>query len=468
MDFPSQDRFWRCIEDSLGSADADVLRGALQTPPSVSVRRNPSKISEEELTGHFKGRCRTTQDAARTLTERVPWCAEGLYLAERPLFTLDPMLHCGAYYVQDASSMFTGELFRRAARGMGGRLRVLDLCAAPGGKSTHVAAILRSAGKGESLVVSNEVSAARVNALAENTARWGEPNVAVTNSDPACFGRLPRFFDIILVDAPCSGEGMFRKDAEAAAEWSEESVKLCAARQKRILGDVWPALREGGILIYSTCTYNKYENDGNVEWMVAELGAETEDVGPIPEGAFRTGSGGVQFLPGRIRGEGQFAAMLMKTGDARLNNRTVRGRVRRTEGKSAVKCGYVRGDLALSMRGDLLKAVPESIAEELAVLETAVKVVRSGVAVATVKGGSQIPEYDLAHLNPEFLVKEAFGCAEISEEEAVKYLKRDNLTFPDRPKGYILLTCDKLPLGFVNNLGNRSNNLMPVSRRIRL
>ena len=180
-------------------------------------------------------------------------------LGGRPSFTLDPLFHAGCYYVQDSSAMYVGHVFRKmlAMLEKGPVVRVLDLCAAPGGKTTDLAASLREACGDGFLLVSNEVMKERVRVLDDNVARWGDPNVAVTSADPAAFARLGGFFDIIVADVPCSGEGMFRKDPRAEAEWSPAVVTLCAARQKRILADVWPALREGGILVYSTCTYGR-------------------------------------------------------------------------------------------------------------------------------------------------------------------------------------------------------------------
>ena len=221
----------------------------------------------------------------------VPWSPYGRILSERPVFTLDPLFHAGCYYVQDSSAMFVGHLFRQllaAGRteppqnfaslipptSAGQPVRVLDLCAAPGGKTTDLAASLREAYGDGFVLVANEVMKARVGVLDDNVARWGDPNVVVTSVDPAAFARLEGYFDIIVADVPCSGEGMFRKDPRAREEWSPAVVELCAARQKRILADVWPALREGGWLLYSTCTYEAAENDENLAWAAAELGGE--------------------------------------------------------------------------------------------------------------------------------------------------------------------------------------------------
>ncbi|MBR4788426.1 MAG: RsmB/NOP family class I SAM-dependent RNA methyltransferase, partial [Bacteroidales bacterium] len=223
------------------------------TAPSTAIRLNP-----------FKG-------MAGPEGTPVPWSRYGRILSERPNFTLDPLFHAGCYYVQDSSAMYVGHVFGMHAEGES--LRVLDLCAAPGGKTTDLATILRErCGDGFTLVA-NEVIKSRASVLRDNVGIWGDPNVVVTSVDPAVIGReLKGWFDVIVADVPCSGEGMFRKDPRAEKEWSPAVVDLCAARQKRILADVWPALRQGGLLVYSTCTYEEKENDDNLEWAAAELG----------------------------------------------------------------------------------------------------------------------------------------------------------------------------------------------------
>ena len=249
----------------------------------------------------------------------VPWSPYGRILKDRPNFTLDPLFHAGCYYVQDSSAMFVGWLFRKLLPEAGrGSVRVLDLCAAPGGKTTDLAVSLRETFGDSFELVSNEVMAARASVLADNVGAWGDPNVLVTRADPAVIGSsLKGWFDIIVADVPCSGEGMFRKDPRAVQEWSPALVDMCAARQKRILADVWPALRQGGILIYSTCTYEDAENDGNLQWAAEELGGEIL----APEDVF--GGYGVKLTrhgnllrAGEVPGEGQWAGALRKMAPA--------------------------------------------------------------------------------------------------------------------------------------------------------
>ena len=275
------------LRGALGADRAAAVLSALGGEPEVSVRVNPFKMSLEGLRTHF----------GALSGDPVPWAPEeGFYLTGRPSFTLDPFFHAGAYYVQEASSMFVGLLFDRSLEELGRRsgLHVLDLCAAPGGKTTQLLSRL----DGSSLLVANEVVPSRATVLSDNVARWGCSNAAVTSSDPSAIGRLKHFFDVAVVDAPCSGEGMFRKDARAAAEWSPDTVRLCAARQRRIVSDMWPSLRPEGFLIYSTCTFNRSENEENVAWICESLGADLCEMR--------------HFYPGEDRGEGFFAARLRK------------------------------------------------------------------------------------------------------------------------------------------------------------
>ena len=257
----------------------------------------------------------------------VPWSPYGRILSERPNFTLDPLFHAGCYYVQDSSAMYVGYIFRKTVipshptvipSAAKESIRVLDLCAAPGGKTTDLAASLREAvGDGFELTA-NEVIKSRASVLTGNVAVWGDPNVIVTSVDPAVIGRTMKgYYDVIVADVPCSGEGMFRKDPRAVEEWTPQLPGICAARQKRILADAWPALKEGGILIYSTCTYEDCENDANLEWAARELGG---DIIP-PENEFA--QYGVELTrcgnllrAGTVPGEGQWVGALRKSSEA--------------------------------------------------------------------------------------------------------------------------------------------------------
>ena len=448
--------FRRYLEEAIGAENALIAFSAFEDPASVSVRMNPFKCG------------RTHQGRA------VPWSEHGRILSERPLFTLDPHFHGGAYYVQDSSSMFVGHVFRTLAAGMNlpqdRPVRVLDLCAAPGGKTTDLAASLRAMFGDRFLLVSNEVMKQRVGILADNVALWGDPNVVVTSDDPRAFSTLTGFFDIIVADVPCSGEGMFRKDEEAQNQWSEDNVALCVARQRRIIADVWPSLASGGLFIYSTCTFNIYENDGNAEWIAEELGADCllkNDVVAGCPGVLKTGLG-YSLVPGFVEGEGQYCSALRKTSESEY----VEGRVR--QGRPTKNMPLPKGlesllnrEVVFRQKGDVVTAVPSELAQMVSTLEQSLHVIAAGCAVGTIKGDILVPDADLAL--SLMLDKDAFPSIEVDRMTALAFLHRDAITLPaGTDRGYVLICHEGLPLGFVKNLGNRCNSLHPQSRRIRM
>ena len=451
-----KESFRKYLEEAIGSENALVAFSAFDAPASVSVRANPFKSGRIP-----EGR-------------KVAWSEHGRILPERPQFTLDPHFHGGAYYVQDSSSMFVGHVFRTLAARMSlpqdRPVRVLDLCAAPGGKTTDLTASLRTMFGDRFLLVSNEVMKQRVGVLADNVALWGDPNVLVTSDDPRAFSSLTGFFDIIVADVPCSGEGMFRKDEEAQNQWSEDNVALCEARQRRIIADVWPSLACGGLFIYSTCTFNRYENDGNVAWVAEELGAEPllkEDVAGGYEGVIKTGLG-YSLVPGFVEGEGQYCSALVKTGDcAYVESRQRQGRAARP---ALLPKGLERlldREVSFRQKGDMVTAVPSSLAQLVGILEQSLHVVAAGCAVGTVKGNVLVPDADLAL--SLMLDRTAFPSVEVDRNTALSYLHRDAITLPEgTERGYVLICHEGLPLGFVKNLGNRCNSLHPQSRRIRM
>ncbi len=450
-----KESFRKYLEEAIGSDDALVAFSAFDSPASVAVRRNPFK----------EGKCPEGR--------QVPWCQHGRLLDERPQFTLDPHFHAGAYYVQDSSSMFVGHAFRHLLKDIripvGRPVRVLDLCAAPGGKTTDLAASLREAFGDGYLLVSNEVMKARAGVLADNVALWGDPNVVVTSDDPSAFAGLPGFFDMIVADVPCSGEGMFRKDEEAQKQWSEDNVALCEARQRRIIADVWSSLAEGGVLVYSTCTFNRYENDGNVRWIEDELGAVAlfrDDVLSPGNGIIKTELG-YSLVPGHVEGEGQYCSALRKTSDVEW--REVRSRGMKPGKASPVPKGLklpVNREVTVRMKGDTVTVVPVALSADIMQLESYLHVLAAGCAVGVMKGDTLVPDADLAL--SIILDTEAYPSAELDRNKALAYLHRDAIVLQDSPKGFILVRYEGLPLGFVKNLGNRCNNLHPQSRRIRM
>ncbi len=456
--------FRRYLEEAIGAEKALVAFSAFESSASTAVRRNPFK----------EGTCPEGR--------RVEWCRHGHVLSERPQFTLDPHFHAGSYYVQDSSSMFVGHAFRHLLDGIhvpeARPVRVLDLCAAPGGKTTDIAASLREAFGDGFLLVSNEVMKARAGVLADNVALWGDPNVVVTSDDPRAFAALPGYFDIIVADVPCSGEGMFRKDVEAQRQWSEDNVSLCEARQRRIVADVWPSLAEGGVFIYSTCTFNRYENDGNVRWTADELGAEplfADDVLKPGPSVIKT-EYGYSLVPGHVEGEGQYCSALRKKSGAPYAKGGVFAYGSRKKGGSYAKEGvFAYGsevrelfsvEVAVRMKGETVTAVPENLSQDTAALESCLHVIAAGCAVGVMKGQTLVPDADLA-LSIAFN-REAFPYAEVDRKTALAFLHRDAITLTDAPKGYVTIIYEGLPLGFVKNLGNRCNNLHPQSRRIRM
>ncbi len=454
-----KESFRKYLEEAIGCDKALVAFSAFDEPAKVSVRRNPFKNGK-----YFPG-------------EAVPWNPHGRLLPERPKFTLDPHLHGGAYYVQDSSSMFVGHVFRmlleRVRTSLTGPVRVLDLCAAPGGKTTDLAASLREAFGDGFLLVSNEVMKQRAGVLADNVALWGDINVVVTSDDPRAFAVLPDFFDIVVTDVPCSGEGMFRKDEEAQKQWSEDNVALCQARQKRIIADMWPCLKHGGMLVYSTCTFNRYENDDNVEWIARELGAEVLHPADDDMPGVICTANGYSLVPGHVEGEGQYCAALVKTSCGQSEGIYAPVRQKRERpGKKPVRQipeglkSLFKVDTVLRQKNDTVVAVPSHIAADVAVLESSLHVISAGCAVGVLKGETLVPDADLA-LSIAYDT-DSYPVADVDLQTALSFLHRDAILLPDSEKGYVLIRYEGVPLGFVKNLGNRCNNLHPQGRRIRM
>jgi 16S rRNA C967 or C1407 C5-methylase (RsmB/RsmF family)/NOL1/NOP2/fmu family ribosome biogenesis protein len=423
----------------LGETDWRAFSDALQQPAPVSVRYNRHK------------------SPAPQVSEAVSWCAWGKYLTQRPVFTLDPLLHAGAYYVQEASSMCleqTAALWRDKTR-----LRVLDLCAAPGGKSTHLADLLPA----DSLLVSNEVIYSRTGALMENLSKWGNPNVVITQHDPADFAALPGFFDVMLIDAPCSGEGLFRKDPASVDEWSEEHVTLCAERQRRIVTAAWNALKNGGLLLYSTCTYNEEENEHNVRWIRQHLGAEVVTLPLQSAWHITSNEYGHRFFPHKTKGEGFFLSLLRKTQPT-----PAAGRAGRTPKPNILKRppAWLHGDFTFIREGLNVQALPSPLAQDMLFLKQHLRVLQAGVRTGEIKGNDMAPSAPLALSTA--LRREAFLSEEVDLNTALHFLRRDAVTLPHLPRGFVLLLYQNFPLGFVKNLGTRSNNLYPPGWRVRM
>lgn len=402
--------------------------------------------------------------------ESVPWCENGFYLPQRPSFTFDPLFHTGAYYVQEASSMFVGQVFKQYVKDQ--TVRVLDLCAAPGGKSTHIASLISE----DSLLVSNEVIRSRANILSENITKAGYPNVIVTNNDPSDIGPMESFFDVILIDAPCSGEGMFRKDPQAIEEWSLGNVQLCKERQRRIIADVWDALHPGGILIYSTCTYNTGENEHNVQWIRDSLGAEILPLEVSPDWnihpSFENNMPVYHFLPHLTKGEGFFLAILRKSGE-HSDKSEHSGKRNKKQGKAKLTPleGEYKNYLTNNEKYTFFEkssswfAFPSVNIEQFEYIVSHLRLVSAGIYLGEIKGKDFIPQQSLAMSLA--LNTSAFEIVDIDKNTAISYLRKEAQTFSESPRGYLLLIYKDIPLGFVKNIGNRANNLYPNEWRIR-
>jgi 16S rRNA C967 or C1407 C5-methylase (RsmB/RsmF family)/NOL1/NOP2/fmu family ribosome biogenesis protein len=429
--------------------DAEALVTALEEPSPVSIRINPAKWRKRPSD-----------------SEPVPWCSNGYYLENRPSYTLDPLFHSGCYYPQEASGMFLEQAIRQTSI-LSGNLRVLDLCAAPGGKSTHISDIIGP----ENLLIANEAIRSRSLILAETITKWGSGNTMVTQNDPASFGRLPGYFDIIIVDAPCSGEGMFRGEI-AVREWSVGNAVHCSERQKRILMDVWPALKENGILVYSTCTFNPGENEENIKWFIEKKEAEciqlaVSHFSGIYEIDYK-GIFGYGFYPDKLKGEGFFISAMRKTS---IQEKTQVKSQRKTEflpDKNDLeivnKWTHFSKDRILKW-GDELFSVPCATDDYLNIYRN-LKVMKAGTKIFAVKNKSYLPSHELA-LSPG-LKTDSFPGNEISLSQALAFMRRDNFTIHNMATGWNILTYNGINLGFVNNLGNRVNNYFPMEWRIRM
>jgi NOL1/NOP2/fmu family ribosome biogenesis protein len=350
---------------------------------------------------------------------------------------------------------------------LGGRLRVLDLCGAPGGKSTLIQSLLSP----ESLLVSNETIRNRVNVLRENITKWGLPNTIVTSNDPRDFASLENYFDCIVVDAPCSGSGLFRRDPDAIAEWSPANVQLCSQRQQRILADCWPALRQDGILIYSTCSYSREEDEDILDWLTTNLDAETchlqlEPQWNIVETASDSGAWGYRFYPDRLEGEGFFIACLRKKGGGGFTPpRKLNAPERPSRKEQEALPHWVRAELPLSFfkHQDQLHALPESIAAELSVLQSACYLKKAGVMLGMPSAKEFIPEHDLA---VSTIIHPGLPAISLSFEDSLRYLRKEDLHPETALRGWTLVQYAGHNLGWMKVLPNRSNNYYPKEWRI--
>ncbi|HWD89033.1 MAG TPA: hypothetical protein VG367_12960 [Mucilaginibacter sp.] len=440
----------RDISRSPGFDNKSFVEAHEKKEAPTSIRLNPFKPSVTEY-----GR-------------QVPWCEWGYYLDSRPSFTFDPLFHAGCYYVQEASSMFTEYILNYIKPDE--NIKVLDLCAAPGGKSTLISSLLNS----DDLLVANEIIKTRVPVLCDNLTRWGPSNTIVTNNDPKSFAGLKGFFDIIVVDAPCSGSGMFRKDLDAMSEWSEANVNLCQQRQERILADIYPALKEDGYLIYSTCSYSIEENEQILDWLRSEFELESIRIpieqawGVVESQSDKHKAWGYRFYPGKVEGEGLFAACLKKKENT--------GELPNTKYKESQKANFKDIDLVkpyiiepdsyyyFKVNDDWL-AIGREHKEDLSLLERNLYIKKSGVRIGKLAGRDLIPDHELGL--SLIINKDAFLQTELTKEQAIQYLQRAEISdLETEAKGWSLMTYEEHALGWAKLLPNRINNYYPKEIRI--
>jgi len=423
----------------------------------TSIRVNPFKSSNV--------RCETSEkkmfDVSHfTSHEKIPWTETGYYLASRPSFTFDPLFHAGCYYVQEASSMFLEQALKQTVD-LSQPLKVLDLCAAPGGKSTHLLSLISK----ESLLVSNEVIRSRANILNDNISKWGCSNVVVTNSDPRDFQRIKNYFDLIVVDAPCSGSGLFRRDPEAIEEWSEHNVALCSQRQQRILADVLPALKYGGVLIYSTCSYSQQEDEEIGEWLMSKLKVESEKLKVKNEWGVIESDDGYRFWPDKVKGEGFFIACFRKSDGSNEEIYLPKVKTEKFSNQEVeILSNNVHTDgISFLKSREIIHAVPEKLFPDINFLSSKLRVVNWGTKVGEIIKDKLIPDHALALSN---IISDKIPRLELDYGQAIQYLKKKELGLETNKKGWSLVTYQDHPLGWINILPNRINNYYPKELRI--
>ncbi len=415
----------------------------------VSIRLNPAKPFDESYL---------------PIADKVGWCDSGRYLKERPFFTFDPFLHAGAYYVQEASSMFLWQAISQTIPETAGK-KVLDLCAAPGGKSTLLSAYFK-----DGLVIANEVIKNRASILVENCSKWGTGNLLVTNNDPSHFQSLPEFFDLLMIDAPCSGSGLFRKDPTAIEEWSEANVALCSQRQQRILADALPSLKENGILIYSTCSYSPAEDEAICDWLMDEMEMESLPIKTVDEWGIVESSSpihqaaGYRFYPDQVRGEGFFLACFRKktsgiTTKWKFKTLQLTSKAQEQQLQSAI---LLPENLVFFNQNEAIRAIEQQWMGDLGILASHLYIKKAGIEVASMKGKDIVPSHELAVSN-WFLG--GFSSVDLDLANALLYLKRKEFSVEGQ-KGWNLMRYGGLALGWAKLLPNRINNYYPAEWRI--
>ncbi len=448
--------------EGLPGFDKEAFVGVHESGKQVtSIRFNPQKKQgADKLSSE-------NNDLQTKISQPVPWCQFGYYLEERPSFTLDPYLHAGMYYVQEASSMFLWHVLQHAIGKDTAGLKVLDLCAAPGGKSTLLASYFTNG-----LLVSNEVIKARASILVENISKWGSSKVIVTNNDPKDFQRLQGYFDVVVVDAPCSGSGLFRRDASAIEEWSENNVMLCSQRQQRILADVMPALKENGVFIYSTCSYSKEEDENILDWLCETFDVTSVQI-PVPSEwniievqSLTHKAFGYRFYPDKVEGEGLFMSAFVKKGDEDVFSQRKPQLTRIPKTEQAIVQEWLNDSQSVfcCKQGENIIAVPSEYEQDVALLQKHLYLRKAGVTIGAVKGKDLVPHHELAL---SLLLKDRFEKAELDLGDALQYLRKAEFNLNgNTQRGWVLATCRNANLGWMKVLPNRINNYYPTEWRI--
>jgi len=458
--------FLQSLEGVSGFNKETFIKVHEEAQAPTSIRINPAKtfMANAQWSIDNTKIYETHSPSAFQQLKGVPWCANGFYLDKRPSFTFDPLFHAGCYYVQEASSMFLEQPFKQLLD-LSQPLKVLDLCASPGGKSTHIQSLISA----ESLLVSNEVIKPRSIVLTDTIIRWGCKNVFVTNNDPKAFQKTPGYFDVMVVDAPCSGSGLFRKDEDAINEWSLNNVELCSQRQQRILADALPALKEGGLLIYSTCSYSTEEDEEIMDWLADEMRLENVELNiegfeRVVTSRTNSGAVGYRFYPDKIKGEGFFMACFRKrTSDGSTRLRPAKPDVVSSNEKSIIEKWTNHGDLQFIRFRSEIVALPSQLLQDFLSLHPLLNILYAGVFVGQVLKNKLVPHHALAQ-NP--VLSKSTPSVDLDYDDAIKYLQRQELSFHPPTGGWQLARYQKHSLGWVNVLKNRTNNYYPKEIRI--
>lgn len=436
----------------------------------TSVRFNQRKVTEEKIAQN------DLKNAFSTLPidGKIPWSRNGYYLKERPSFYLDPLWHAGTYYVQEASSMSIEYVLTHLCD-LSRPVRVLDLCAAPGGKSTVIAGLLSP----ESILVSNEVITSRTHILEENIIKWGLPNVIVTQNDARDFGKLKDYFDIILVDAPCSGSGLFKKDPDSIKEWSSDQVMLCSQRQKRILADIIPVLKKDGLLIYTTCSFSQEENEEMEDFLIQQFPLQNISVPFKPEwnivetNSPVTKAKGYRFYPHKLMGEGFFLSCFKKQEEGietdNLNIRNPKKKILISQISHTQKSFLTpwindADDFIFFSSKDSITAFPKSTQLELITILSQLKVIYAGIKTGKMAGKDFIPHHALS---VSITKNKNVSFFDLNLPDAIRYLRKEPFTLNEIPEGWVLVTYHGYGLGWMKGIRSRLNNYYPVNWRIR-